>query len=1030
VTADPFGTAALRRAVVEAWQGSPTRLREDANLEEDHARGYYRDRVVVELAQNAADAAARAGVPGRLALRLARRPGAAGAAAPWVLTAANVGAPLDADGVASLASLRASAKGLGAVSTVGRFGVGFAAVRSVADDVDVRSRGGGVRFSLDRTRAVLAEHGLADAVAARGDALPVLRLPFPAPATAAGEPDTVVELVLRDDDAVAAVRAQLAAVDDALLLALPALAEVVIESDGGDGARRVLADVAARWTVRREAGELAPEDVAELPLEQRRTAWSLVWALPAGDAGAGAAAPTDVLHAPTPTDVRLGFPALLVASFPVDPGRRRVLPGPATARVAAAAGRAYAALLGAVARERGAGVLDLVPQGLPASDVDAAVREAALEALRSTPLLPLPPRPTSGEGADEPDEPDERGDRGRLVAPEDAAVVAGPVGEDPAVAAVLGAVALPARLHGVARALGARTVPLADAVDELHLPPERWRAVYAVLAPHAADPAVREALAGAPVPLADGRLAHGARGTVLPPAAGADDELAASARALGVRLVHPRAAHPVLERVGAARLDPLGLLRDAAVRAAALDAAEAVLDGDGDDDDAAADVVDAVLDVARRAHADAPGAELPFWLGELPVATADGDLAALRETALPGTWAAAALDALEPVGDAVVDRYGPETLAAAGAHADLAVYTVADVVTHGPEEDDAPGPDDPAGWLAGWSDYVAHLADVLGPDVPVGDLAAVADLDAVADDAWPDALARLAADPDARRALLGPVRPGPGARPGAAPAPSYTAWWLRRRLGAPFALHDGVPLLPPAPPEVAGAGLDAEVLRALGGVGALEEAQPSDWAAVLDALPPAGAALPLADALAVWRGLARLAAGLDPAARPAAMDRLPDRLPSLRVDGATGRTEVTVRDADDLDVAPAPRWAQLRAVVPVPAADAAAVAELLDLPLAEDVAPDTAGAAQPVDPRVRALDARLPAHWWRHGALTVGGTPVGWWVHDGEVHAASADGAARGMAELLDAPALAPLLAEALRDPERAADAWAAVAWR
>ena len=48
MTRDPFGTGALRRAVTEAWRASPTRFREDANSEEDHARGYYRDRVVVE----------------------------------------------------------------------------------------------------------------------------------------------------------------------------------------------------------------------------------------------------------------------------------------------------------------------------------------------------------------------------------------------------------------------------------------------------------------------------------------------------------------------------------------------------------------------------------------------------------------------------------------------------------------------------------------------------------------------------------------------------------------------------------------------------------------------------------------------------------------------------------------------------------------------------------------------------------------------------------------------------------------------
>ena len=67
---DPFGTAELRRRVLDAWAASPARFREDANAEEDYALGGYRDRVVVELAQNAADAAARAGVAGGLRLTL------------------------------------------------------------------------------------------------------------------------------------------------------------------------------------------------------------------------------------------------------------------------------------------------------------------------------------------------------------------------------------------------------------------------------------------------------------------------------------------------------------------------------------------------------------------------------------------------------------------------------------------------------------------------------------------------------------------------------------------------------------------------------------------------------------------------------------------------------------------------------------------------------------------------------------------------------------------------------------------------
>lgn len=216
---DVFGTAALRHAVTESWLGSATRFREDANAEEDHARGHYRDRVVVELLQNAADAAARAGAPGRVLITL--DPGAR------VLRVANDGAPLDADGVASLASLRASAKSAHP-GVVGRFGVGFAAVRAVSDEVVVASRDGGVRFGLDGTRRVLREatsradlpdaplpvRRLAADVAARGDDLPVLRLPFPAPALVDDRHVTAVEVLLRDDAALAAVRAQLDDVDE------------------------------------------------------------------------------------------------------------------------------------------------------------------------------------------------------------------------------------------------------------------------------------------------------------------------------------------------------------------------------------------------------------------------------------------------------------------------------------------------------------------------------------------------------------------------------------------------------------------------------------------------------------------------------------------------------------------------------------------------------------------------------------------------------------------------------------------------
>src|SRR3954454_5877963 len=91
--ADPFDTAAIRRRVLAAWADSPARFREDANAEEDLVRGGYRDRLLGEVAQTAADAAVRAGVPGRLRLELTGDE----------LRAANTGEPLDAAGVQALA---------------------------------------------------------------------------------------------------------------------------------------------------------------------------------------------------------------------------------------------------------------------------------------------------------------------------------------------------------------------------------------------------------------------------------------------------------------------------------------------------------------------------------------------------------------------------------------------------------------------------------------------------------------------------------------------------------------------------------------------------------------------------------------------------------------------------------------------------------------------------------------------------------------------------------------------------------------
>src|SRR5581483_9178892 len=118
--------------------------------------------------------------------------------------------------------------------------------------------------------------------------------------------------------------------------------------------------------------------------------------------------------------------------------------------------------------------------------------------------------------------------------------------------------AWPAR-HPALAALGVRRMSLADVTDALAelggLDAGWWRRLYAAL-----DGADRDALAGLPVPLADGRLVRGPRGLLITDPTGLD--------ALGLRIVHPEAAHPLLPRLGAVEAGPRQVLDAPATRAA------------------------------------------------------------------------------------------------------------------------------------------------------------------------------------------------------------------------------------------------------------------------------------------------------------------------------------------------------------------------------------------------------------------------------------------------------------------------------
>ena len=1021
MTGDPFGTRGVRDRVLAGWAASPERFREDANAEEDFALGGYRDRVVVELAQNAADAAVRAGVPGRLLLAVREVAGRA------TLLAANTGAPLDAAGVLALATLRASAKREDGGRAVGRFGVGFTAVLAVTDEPSITGGAGGVRFSAAATRELVEEtagDALGAEVARRAGHVPVLRLPFPSP-DGTGDPDgtvadllregydTVVALPLRDGAAADLADRLLGEAGDALLLGLPALAEVTVAPAGGRV--RTVADVGSRWHVLRRDGELDPALLADRPTEERaRTAWSVTWAVPRDPGPDGRAGLPGVVHAPTPSDEPLPWPALLVATLPLDSSRRHVAPGPATGAVLDAAAGAYADLLAARAADTAEpehAVWRLVPTGLAAGAVDGELRERLLRLLPGTPLLA---RADGGDGGDG------TGGRAGPVAPRDAVMLEQPAGADAELVAALAPgldalVLVPRAAAAVHAQLGVRRLGLADVVDQLPLPStDGWSPLLAALSGPAADPLAREALGGLPVPLADGRVVRGARGAVLP---GGPEPVADALAVLGVRAVAPAAV-----RLPAAR---------ALHRAAVQDLATALEDGDLDEafEHAAdldgvppADRVRAVLTLVAAALDDGARPDELGWLAVLPLPDADGRPAPAGELALPGSPAAAVLedDAVALVDGSLVDDWGPEVLRAVGVLHGLALLKLPEVSL----DPDAPAdlPD-----LDGVDDWLDAIAGDAAPGARLVDLVAVRDLDAVREDCWPAVLAAVAADPQLRAAVLTPARivdAHPAAVLRKAVPLSYTAWWLRRELapaGGGWADPDAVPavaaLLPPAPGLLAG--LDAPLREALGAVTTVDGLHPAAVRAVLAGLADESAATDAATALTVWSALARIAVegGVD-GDLPA-----PDRVRVL--DGAGTR----LVDARDAVLVESPAHLQRPElgrpiVVRGDREHAEALADLLDVPLSgELVAGEVdetahAGEVLPVPAAARALLPGLPSTWCEHGTLLVDGVEVDWWVDGGTVHAATIDGLARGLAWSAGAWPRRSSLERVLADPD------------
>ena len=684
VNPDPFGTARVRAATLQAWRSSPTRLAEDIAAETDLVTVGYRDRLLTELAANAADAAAVAEQPGALTIWLSGSE----------LHVANTGAPLSVEGVRSLSALRVSAKSSDRDhrDQVGRFGVGFTATATVADRVELRSTTGSVVFDRAATAQAIVDAGVDLSSSMSSSAFPLLRLPW-----ASGQPpadgfDTEVVLHLRDRPGQELLDSMLAQAPD-LLLELSGLSRITVADNVVDaewverpelsGAGATISEIAVRIT---SAGGVQ----VRRWLQARRgaTRWLVRLDGPAEDPD------RNVLRAPTPTGVELSLPCRLIAGLPLTPDRRHLHPD---ADIASAA-PGYVDLMRSVDLRRRLG---LVPEPHRARNRDdARLVDAVLANLRAQAWLP---------GVD-----------GDDLVPARSVVLPG-LSDN--LAAVLGelfgdlvhpAVSDPGQLP-ILRRLGVDELGLAAVAERLagvERAPDWWHRLYAALAPLVATSREVEELAALPVPRSDGRMAIGVRGLYV------SESITSGMRWLPT--VDPVARHPLLERLGAQELTVAQALADPGL--------EQLVDAAADEPDGelAAGLADEVLTLL---HAD-EDAKVPAGLAGLPLPDDAGDWRPADELLLPESPLGSVLVDDHPFGivdSSMLDAYGADVLRRLGVGWGFMV--ISDDLPTAPDHE---LPDEELWWD--------------GHDEPPAELHAVRDLDLVDPDRWPRALELLVAD--------------------------------------------------------------------------------------------------------------------------------------------------------------------------------------------------------------------------------------------------------------------------------------------
>lgn len=358
-------------STLSAYRAQPNLVEEQANQEQDTARGGYADRQVVELVQNSADQIAKVGA-GRIYIRLTDSH----------LYCADDGAPLDQDGAKALLFSHLSPKR--ATAEIGRFGVGFKSVLRVTDKPAVFSRSGSIQF--DRRRA---QQRIAKVAPSAGD-YPVLRVaePIDPAATAKTDPHldelmgwarNVVRLPLKRG-ARDSLAEQLRSFAPEFLLFVPHVRQLDLADDASDEPRNLRLIEAggqielndggqrSRWMLFSREHELSDDAKADSRALDDADRVKIAWAAPLD-----ARNPLQQFWAFFPTQTSSLVAGILNAPWKTNEDRQSLLPGTYNNELIGAAARLVAGSLPKLyAADAPARHLDVLPRRAETGDNDHA----------------------------------------------------------------------------------------------------------------------------------------------------------------------------------------------------------------------------------------------------------------------------------------------------------------------------------------------------------------------------------------------------------------------------------------------------------------------------------------------------------------------------------------------------------------------------------------------------------------------------------------------------------------------------------